>query len=91
MCGIVVVARAGEHVRGTDRIEGVGVDARRAVVAGSRLGSSGWWMGRSPFGKMCLAWLGVPQVKFPLILDMKEYCTEEYQAKISAWREKVCH
>eukprot|EP00291_Cryptomonas_curvata_P026357 CAMPEP_0172174326 /NCGR_PEP_ID=MMETSP1050-20130122/13593_1 /TAXON_ID=233186 /ORGANISM="Cryptomonas curvata, Strain CCAP979/52" /LENGTH=386 /DNA_ID=CAMNT_0012846271 /DNA_START=17 /DNA_END=1174 /DNA_ORIENTATION=+ len=29
------------------------------------------------------------QVKFPLILDMKEYCTEEYQAKISAWREKV--
>ncbi len=33
--------------------------------------------------------VGLRQVKFPLILDMKEYCTEEYQAKISAWREKV--
>ena len=24
-----------------------------------------------------------------MTLDMKEYCTEEYQTRISAWREKV--
>jgi hypothetical protein len=40
---------------------------------------------------MFAGWAWERQVKFPLILDMKEYCTEEYQAKISAWREKVRH
>ena len=41
--------------------------------------------GSGGFGKK--AWAA--QVKFPMTLDMKEYCTEEYQTRISAWREKV--
>eukprot|EP00292_Cryptomonas_paramecium_P005927 CAMPEP_0113719636 /NCGR_PEP_ID=MMETSP0038_2-20120614/35952_1 /TAXON_ID=2898 /ORGANISM="Cryptomonas paramecium" /LENGTH=390 /DNA_ID=CAMNT_0000648085 /DNA_START=6 /DNA_END=1174 /DNA_ORIENTATION=+ /assembly_acc=CAM_ASM_000170 len=29
------------------------------------------------------------QVKFPMTLDMKDYCADDYKARISAWREKV--
>ena len=28
-------------------------------------------------------------VKFPLLLDMRDFCTDEYKARIDKWRNKV--